>query len=119
LGFAVKTDKPDFVGRDAVLRVKEQGLSSRLVQFMLRDPEPLLYHNEPIIRDGEIVGYLTSGTYGHHMGAAMGLGYVPSKGETAADVLASSYEIDVAGRRVAAIASLKPMYDPKSERMKA
>ncbi|MEO1710395.1 MAG: FAD-dependent oxidoreductase, partial [Pseudomonadota bacterium] len=50
LGFAVKTDKPDFVGRDAVLRVKEQGLSNRLVQFMLRDPEPLLYHNEPIIR---------------------------------------------------------------------
>ncbi|MEO0800624.1 MAG: aminomethyltransferase family protein, partial [Pseudomonadota bacterium] len=92
LGFAVKTDKPSFVGRDAVLRVKEQGLSSRLVQFMLRDPEPLLYHNEPIIRDGEIVGYLTSGTYGHHMGAAMGLGYVPSKGETAADVLASTPE---------------------------
>lgn len=119
LGFAVKTDKPSFIGRDAVLRKKEEGLSTRLVQFKLTDPEPLLYHNEPIVRDGEIVGYLSSGAYGHHLGAAMGLGYVPCQGEAAADVLASSYEIDVAGARVRAEASLKPMYDPKSERVKA
>ncbi|WP_299285440.1 FAD-dependent oxidoreductase [uncultured Tateyamaria sp.] len=119
LGFAVKTDKRSFIGRDAVLRKKDEGLASRLVQFRLTDPEPLLYHNEPIVRDGEIVGYLSSGAYGHHLGGAMGLGYVPCKGETAADVLASSYEIDVAGTRVKAEASLKPMYDPKSERVKA
>ncbi|MCK0141471.1 FAD-dependent oxidoreductase [Aliiroseovarius sp. F20344] len=118
LGFAVKTDKPDFIGREAVLAKKESGLENRLVQFKLNDPEPLLYHNEPVIRDGEIVGYLSSGSYGHHLGAAMGLGYVPCKGESAADVLASSYEIDVAGTRVKAEASLKPMYDPKSERVK-
>ncbi|MEL6736621.1 MAG: glycine cleavage T C-terminal barrel domain-containing protein, partial [Pseudomonadota bacterium] len=119
LGFAVKTDKPSFIGRDAVLRKKESGLENRLVQFMLNDPEPLLYHNEPILRDGEIVGYLSSGAYGHHLGAAIGLGYVPCKGESAADVLASSYEIDVCGTRVAAQASLKPLYDPKSERVRA
>ena len=119
LGFAVKTDKPDFIGRDAVLRKKEEGLSNRLLQFKLTDPEPLLYHNEPIVRDSEIVGYLSSGGYGHHMGAAMGLGYVPCKGQTAADVLGSDYEIDVAGTRVKAEVSLKPMYDPKSERVKA
>ena len=77
LGFAVKTDKPDFIGRDAVLRKKETGLNTRLVQFKLKDAEPLLYHNEPIVRDGEIVGYLSSGAYGHHLGAAVGLGYVP------------------------------------------
>ncbi|MCK0126104.1 FAD-dependent oxidoreductase [Gelidibacter sp. F2691] len=118
LGFAVKTDKPDFIGREAVLAKKESGLENRMVQFKLTDPEPLLYHNEPVIRDGEIVGYLSSGSYGHHLGAAMGLGYVPCKGETAADVLASSYEIDVAGTRVKAEVSLKPMYDPKSERVK-
>ncbi|NDW54189.1 FAD-dependent oxidoreductase [Aliiroseovarius sp. PrR006] len=118
LGFAVKTDKPDFVGRDAVLAKKESGLENRMVQFKLTDPEPLLYHNEPVIRDGEIVGFLSSGSYGHHLGAAMGMGYVPCKGETAADVLASSYEIDVAGTRVKAEASLKPMYDPKGERAK-
>ena len=118
LGFAVKTDKPAFIGRDAVLRKKDEGLNMRLLQFKLTDAEPLLYHNEPILRDGEIVGYLSSGSYGHHLGAAMGLGYVPCKGETVAEVLASAYEIDVAGRRVKAEASLRPMYDPKSERVK-
>ena len=118
LGFAVKTAKPAFIGRDAVLRKKDEGLSARLVQFRLTDPEPLLYHNEPVLRDGEIVGYLSSGAYGHHLGGAMGLGYVPCQGESAAEVLASSYEIDVAGIRVQADASLKPMYDPKSERVK-
>ncbi|MEL7166425.1 MAG: FAD-dependent oxidoreductase [Pseudomonadota bacterium] len=119
LGFAVKTDKPDFIGRDAVLRKKDEGLQARLIQFRLTDPEPLLYHNEPILRDGEIVGYLSSGAYGHHLGGAMGLGYVPCPGETAHDVLGSSYEIDVAGIRVAAEASLRPMYDPKGDRAKA
>jgi 4-methylaminobutanoate oxidase (formaldehyde-forming) len=118
LGFAVKTDKPDFIGRDAVLRKKDAGLEKRLLQFKLADPEPLLYHNEPVLRDGEIVGFLSSGAYGHHLGGAMGLGYVPCKGEKAAEVLASSYEIDVAGTRVKAEASLKPMYDPASERVK-
>ncbi|RMD49582.1 MAG: aminomethyl transferase family protein, partial [Alphaproteobacteria bacterium] len=97
---------------------KEEGLSRRLVQFRLTDPEPLLYHNEPIIRDGEIVGYLTSGNYGHWLGAAIGLGYVPCRGESAEELLASRYEIDVAGVRVPAEASLRPMYDPKGERMR-
>ena len=118
LGFAVKTSKPDFIGREAVLEKKEAGLSMRMVQFKLTDPEPLLYHNEPVLRDGEIVGYLSSGAYGHHLGAAMGMGYVPCKGETPADVLASTYEIDVMGTRVKAEASLKPMYDPTSARVK-
>ena len=118
LGFAVKVDKPDFIGRDAVLKRKETGPKNRMVQFKLTDPEPMLYHNEPLIRDGEIVGYLSSGNYGHTLGAAMGLGYVPCEGESAKDVLASTYEIDVMGTRVRAEASLKPMYDPKSERVK-
>ncbi|KPU85019.1 FAD-dependent oxidoreductase, partial [Marinosulfonomonas sp. PRT-SC04] len=97
LGFAVKVDKPAFIGRDAVLKKKETGLNARLLQFKLVDAEPLLYHNEPVLRDGEIVGYLSSGAYGHTLGAAVGLGYVPCKGESMAEVLASSYEIDVAG----------------------
>ena len=118
LGFAVKTDKSNFIGRDAVLRKKEIGLNMRMVQFKLTDPKPLLYHNEPIIRDGKIVGFLSSGNYGHHLGGAIGLGYVPCAGETAADVLASNYEIDVAGTRVHAEVSIKPMYDPKGTRAK-
>jgi 4-methylaminobutanoate oxidase (formaldehyde-forming) len=118
LGFAVKTTKPAFIGRDAVLRKKDEGLKTRMVQFRLTDPEPLVYHNEPVIRDGEIVGYLSSGNYGHHLGGAIGMGYVPCEGQTAEQVLASSYEIDVAGTRVKAEASLRPMYDPKAERVK-
>ncbi|MGI3184750.1 GcvT family protein [Nioella aestuarii] len=119
LGFAVKTDKGDFIGREAVLKKREEGLQRRLVQILLEDPEPMLFHNEAVIRDGKMVSYLTSGNYGHYLGAAVGLGYVPCEGESAADVLASSYEIEIAGKRHKAIASLKPMYDPKAERVKA
>jgi 4-methylaminobutanoate oxidase (formaldehyde-forming) len=119
LGFAVKTDKAcDFIGKQAVIERKETGPKARLVQFKLNDAEPLLFHNEPIIRDGEYVGFLSSGNYGHTLGGAIGLGYVPCEGEKAADVLASTYEIDVCGVKVKAEASLKPMYDPKSERVK-
>ncbi len=119
LGFAVKVYKGcDFIGRAAVIERKESGPKNRLVQFRLTDPEPLLFHNEPIIRDGEYVGYLSSGNYGHTLGGAIGMGYVPCEGEKAADVLASTYEIDVCGVKVKAEASLKPMYDPKSERTK-
>ena len=118
LGFAVKTAKPDFIGRDAVLHKKDEGLQVRLVQFVLEDPEPLLFHNEPILRDSQIVGYLSSGAYGHTLGGAVGLGYVPCKGETPDQLLASTYEIDVAGRCVKARASLKPFYDPSGARVR-
>ena len=101
-----------------MLAKRETGLEQRLVQFKLTDAEPLLYHNEPILRNGENVGYLSSGGYGHHVGAAIGMGYVPCKGESVAELLASSFEIDVMGTRVKAEAKLKPFYDPKSERVK-
>ncbi|WP_102109187.1 GcvT family protein [Oceaniglobus roseus] len=118
LGFAVKIGKADFIGRDAVLRKRDAGLARRLVQFRLKDPEPLLYHNEPILRDGAVVGHLTSGAYGHSVGVALGLGYVPCAGESAEALLASGWEIDVAGVRVKAEASLRPAYDPEGDRMR-
>ncbi|OJY29357.1 MAG: FAD-dependent oxidoreductase [Rhodobacterales bacterium 65-51] len=118
LGFAVRTSKPGFIGREAVLRKEEAGLSRRMVQFRLKDPEPLLFHNEAIVRDGRIVGPVTSGNYGHALGGAIGMGYVPCAGESEAEVLASRYEIEVAGVRHAAEASLVPMYDPKAARVR-
>ncbi|PDT00833.1 FAD-dependent oxidoreductase [Rhizobium chutanense] len=118
LGFAVKTGKGEFIGRDAVLRKQETGVDRRLVQFKLTDPEPLLFHNEAILRDGEIVGTITSGNYGHFLGGAIGLGYVPCEGESAAEVLGSSYEIEIAGTRVRAEPSLAPMYDPNAARVR-
>ena len=119
LGFAVDTGKPDFIGKKAVIDKKECGLEKRLVQFQLTDPGPLLYHNEPIMRDGEIVGYISSGNYGHKLGGAIGMGYVPCKNESPEELLSSKFEIDVAGTICAAKASLKPLYDPLSKRTKA
>ena len=122
LGFACAFDKNvPFIGRDALLEQKEKGLTRRLVQFALDDPEPLAYHNEPVYRDGEIVGYLSSANYGHHLGRAIGLGYV-SQGGAPIDadfVTSGKYEIEIACERYPAKASLRPLYDPKSARVKA
>ena len=121
LGFAVKPDKGDFLGRDAVLAKRDAGLARRLVQFRLRDPDAHLHHNEPVLRDGRIVGHLTSGGYGHALGGAIGLGYVPCArpGEAPGEMLASRYAVEIAGRHVAAEASLRPLYDPRGARMRA
>ena len=120
LDFTLKFDKPGgFIGREAVLRQREQGLAKRLVQFKLRDPEPLLHHNEPIWRGDQIEGYIRSGNYGHTLGGAIGLGYVT--GALALDpseIEGATFEIEVAGVRVPALASLKPLYDPNNRRIR-
>ncbi len=119
LGFAAKPDAGAFIGREAFLAQKAAGLpASRLVQFLLTDPEPLLYHNEPIIMDGEAVGYLTSGMYGHSLGGAIGMGYVNGPGLTAEKIGTSHFEIEIARERYPSKASLQAFYDPKAERMK-
>lgn len=84
----------------------------------LDDPEPLLYHNEPIIMDGQIVGYLSSGMYGHSLGAAIGMGYVVAPGLNAERIKQASFEIEIARERFSAQASLRALYDPSSSRMK-
>ena len=119
LGFAVSRKKPTFLGRDAVMRREEQGPERRMVQFLVRDPEAMIFHNEAIVRDGRIVGPVTSGNYGHALGGAVAMGYVPCAGQSAADVLGSTYEIEIAGRRYGAEVSVEPMYDPTSKRMRA
>ena len=121
LAFAVKLDKNlDFIGREALLRARERKLTKRLLQFALEDPTPLLYHNEPVYCCGRIVGRTTSGAYGHHLGRAVALGYVHDEaGIDAAYVKRGSFEIEVAGRRFAARASLAPMYDPKGARIRS
>jgi 4-methylaminobutanoate oxidase (formaldehyde-forming) len=121
LGFAVDFDKPGgFVGRRALLAQREtRPLKSRLVQFLLEDPEPLLYGEEPILRNGVAVGYLRSGAYGHTLGGAMGFGYVEHPDGVTPDLLrAGGFEILVAGERFPAKASLRPMYDPRAERVR-
>ena len=119
LGFAVALGKnAGFIGREAVLRQKDVGVTRRLVTFILEDPEPLVYHYEPIYRDRKIVGYLTSGMFGHTLGAAIGMGYVNHEEVVTREwIEAGSYEIEIAGERYAARATLAPLYDPKRERI--
>jgi glycine cleavage system aminomethyltransferase T len=118
--FAVKLDKGDFIGRDALLRRRDSGATRRLLQLLLLDPDPLLYHDEPIWADGEMVGRTTSGAYGHTLGGAVALGYVSGDEQTIASLVANAkFEIEVAGRLVPARASLAPMYDPRGLRIRA
>ena len=122
LGFVVAFDKPGgFIGREALLEQKKNGVKKRLVQFALTDSSKLLYHNEPIYRNGEIVGHITSGMYGHAIDKSIGMGYVENHHGLVdkAFVDSGTYEIEVAGERVGATAQLQPFYDPKSERVKA
>lgn len=122
LGFVCDYDKDiPFIGRDAMLRQKESGCwkGKRMMQFLLQDPNEILYHHEPIIRDGELVGHLTSGNYGHTLGGAVGMGYVYCQDGVDADyVCSAAFEIEVGGRRIPAKASLTAMYDAGAERMR-
>jgi 4-methylaminobutanoate oxidase (formaldehyde-forming) len=121
LGFAVRPDKPGgFVGREALLAQRERPLTRRLVVFLLDDPEPLLYHAEPIWRDGVLVGRISSGAYGHTLGRSIGLGWVTHADGVGDEFVASGrWEIEVACARVSARARLTPPYDPKSLRVRA
>ena len=119
LGFAVAWSKPGgFIGRDALFRQEQSVLKRRLVNFKLNSDQHLLYHNEPIWRDGRIVGRITSGMFGHTLGRPIGMGYVSNEAAAVTDAWlnAGRYELEVAGERVAAQASLRPFYDPGGQR---
>jgi glycine cleavage system T protein len=120
LGFAVKMDKPGgFIGREALVKQKEEGMKQKLVQFLLKSPEPMLYHNEPIWQGDRIAGYIRSGMYAHTLGASCGLGYVTAAdGGVVGPIGTDDYEIEIAGVRYPVIASLKPLYDPSNARIK-
>ena len=117
LGFACRKTG-GHVGAEAVAAVREAGVGRRMLQFVLDDAGPELHHGELILRDGTVVGHLSSGGYGHALGAAVGLGYVPCRGESVAELLTGRWEIEIAGTRVTAEASSRPMYDPAGERMR-
>ncbi len=121
LAFTCKLGKPGgFIGMERV-REMRTGVACprRLVQFVLEDPAPLMYHAEPIYRDGKYVGYTSSAMFGYTLGAAVALGYVRHEDGVTMDFIDSgSFEIEVEGRRYAARASLKPFYDPANERIR-
>jgi glycine cleavage system T protein len=121
LNFAVAWDKPGgFVGREALLRQRQNGLRRRLVSLALERTDRLLYHNEPIWRDGQLVGRISSAMFAHTVGAALGLGYLASAGAPLSDewIATGRYEVEVAMERVPARVSLRPFYDPSGERVR-
>jgi len=119
LGFTVDWDH-DFIGREAVARIREGGLPHRrLVSLRVLDPEPMLHHAEIVLRDGAPAGYVRAGSYGHTLGGAVGLAMVEADESISGDVLAgSSWEVDIAGRRFPIEVSLRPLYDPANERIR-
>lgn len=126
LGFAVDLKKPGgFLGRDAVVAKKQAGLTKKLVQVLVQDREPLLFHAEVLWRDGVVAGYVRAASYGHTLGGAVGLAMVEGErlgeGVVIDEAFCQSgrWEIDIAGTKYQALVSLKPMYDPTSSRVKA
>ena len=122
LSFAVAWDKePHFHGRDALLEQRDRGLSRRLVSLLLEDPEPMLWGGERVFVDDECVGHTTSGAYGYSLGAAVGLGYVEAGTEPIIEdtLERMTFEVDIAGARVPARASLRPLFDPDRARILA
>ena len=118
LGFCVKLDKGDFIGRDALVRQREKGLTRKLAIFTLEDPGPLLYHDEPIYRNGELVSRNTHGAYAHYLGCAMGMGYLENpEGISDEWIMSGNYEIDVEGTLYSASVHINAPYDPEGQRV--
>ena len=124
LGFVVKVGKKpskfgSFIGFQAVVDKKRKGCERQIMQFLLTNPEAMLYHNEPILRNGKTVGYLSSGAYGHALGGAVGLGYVDCEpNQSGEDVLKDHFEIEVEGVIEQASVSLIPMFDPQNKKIR-
>ncbi len=121
LGFVVAFDKnADFLGRQAIERQRAEGIRRRMAHFLLDDPEPMLFHNEPIYRNGVLVGRVTSGAFGHTLERSVGMGYVDLEGAySRAWIEEGTYEIEIAGERFAAQGSTRAFYDPMGERVRS
>lgn len=120
LGFGVKLDKGDFIGREALVAQKKAGLTKKIVMFTLDDnKEVQLYGNEPIFRNGEFMDTLTSGAYGYKVDAPVGMGYVINKNGLTNDwIKEGTYELLVEGKMYPATLHMRSPYDPKNERTK-
>ncbi len=120
LGMFVDFAKPGgFIGREEALKQKAAPMKRRLAQVLVKDPEPMLFHAEVVLRAGKPVGYVRAGSYGHTLGGAVGLAMLEA-GEpvTPAWLREGRWEVDIAGKRYPAQISLKPLYDPEMQRIR-
>jgi 4-methylaminobutanoate oxidase (formaldehyde-forming) len=119
IGFAVDFEKPQaFIGREALLRQREQNLSRRLLSFVFDSAEVFPHHHEPVYRDGVRCGSVSSASFGHTLGRAVALGWVSGGSVDAASLARSRFEIEVADRRYPVAAHLKAPIDPAGLRMR-
>jgi 4-methylaminobutanoate oxidase (formaldehyde-forming) len=119
LGFCVRMQKEDFLGKEALAKQKASGLKRKLVMFSIKDPDPLVYHDEPIYRDNVLVSENTHGAYSHVLGCSIGMCHLKNPEGISDDwIKAGSYEINVAGNMYPIEIHLEPVYDPKSKRVK-
>jgi len=121
LGFAVSfKGERDFLGRDALLAARQKPLTKRLASFVCQDEDVVLIGRETILRDGEQVGYLTSGGYGYTLGRPIGMGYIRrAEGVSEEWALAGRYELVVAQERRACRISFAPLYDAEGARVRS
>jgi len=121
LGFAVALGKPGgFIGRDAVLAQKERGpLRRRLVQVLLTDPEPLMFHAEVVRRNSKPAGHIRSASYGFSLGGAVGLAMIDADEPIDRAYLDSGeWTVQIGAAVYPAVVSLRPMYDPGNKRIR-
>jgi len=120
LGFFVRLSKEgDFIGKQACIERKADPVfKQRLVQILLKDPEPQMFHAEVVLRNGVPVGDVRAASYGHTLGAAVGLAMIEGDPVDTAWLEEGEWAVDIAGKVYPAEVSLQPMYDPGMERIK-
>jgi 4-methylaminobutanoate oxidase (formaldehyde-forming) len=114
LGFAVKLDKGDFIGREALAARRESPASAKLACLVLDDPRAVALGSEPVRIDGEVVGRVTSGGYGYSVGKSIAYAYIP-----ASFPVDTPIEVDIFGTWVAGRVAKEPLYDPSGSRVRS
>ncbi len=114
MGFAVKLDKPSFIGRDALAKQKAEGIKRKLCCLSLTDKTAIALGNEPVRRDDKIVGWITSGGYGYSVGKSIAYAYLPIEHSA----IGTAFDVELFGERIAATVEREPLWDPKGERIK-
>jgi glycine cleavage system aminomethyltransferase T len=115
LGWAVRWNKGDFLGRDALLRLREAGVTRKLCCMALDDPAAVVLGKEPIYLGGSVVSYVTSANYGYSIGRCIVYGYLPAESSAPG----TAVEIEYFGKRLPATVQQEPLYDAAMEKLKA
>ncbi|MGH6881468.1 GcvT family protein [Hypericibacter sp.] len=112
----VDLTKNDFIGREAAVKEKETGGKLRRVTMVVEASDADVLGDEPIWHKGQVIGWVTSGGYGHYVDKSLAQGYVPK--ELATDTARSAFEIEILGERRKATIITDPLFDPEAKRMR-